>query len=75
MLITGVFGNRMHIILNENDNKVLDGKSHQLKSLSGLFSSVRRALASKLRGPGFKSLPGTVGGSVTICGVLSQVGN
>ncbi len=32
----------------------------------GLFSSVRRALASKLRGPGFKSQPGTVGGPVTI---------
>ncbi len=33
---------------------------------SGLVSSVRRALASKLRGPGFKSQPGTVGGPVTI---------
>ncbi len=30
--------------------------------VSGLVSSVRRALASKLRGPGFKSQPGTVGG-------------
>ncbi len=28
--------------------------------ISGLVSSVRTALASKLRGPGFKSLPGTV---------------
>ncbi len=34
--------------------------------LSGLISSVRRALSSKLRGPGFKSQPGTVGGLVTI---------
>ncbi len=33
---------------------------------SGFVSSVRRALASKLRGPGFKSRPGTVGGPVTI---------
>ncbi len=32
----------------------------------GLVSSGRRALASKLRGPGFKSRPGTVGGPVTI---------
>ncbi len=32
----------------------------------GLVSSVRRALASKLRGPGFKSRLGTVGGPVTI---------
>ncbi len=29
-------------------------------------SSVRNALASKLRGPGFKSRPGTVGGPLTI---------
>ncbi len=34
--------------------------------LSGLISSVRRALSSKLRGPGFKSQLGTVGGLVTI---------
>ncbi len=34
--------------------------------LSGLVSSVRRALTSKLRGPGFNSRPGTVGGPVTI---------
>ncbi len=33
---------------------------------SGLVSSVRRSLASKLRGPGFKSQPGTVGAPVTI---------
>ncbi len=33
---------------------------------SGLVSSVRRALASKLRGHGFKSWPGTVGGPVII---------
>ncbi len=32
----------------------------------GLISSDRRALASKLRSPGFKSRPGTVGGPVTI---------
>ncbi len=29
--------------------------------LSGLVSSVSRTLSSKLRGPGFKSRPGTVG--------------
>ncbi len=34
--------------------------------ITGLASSVRRALSSKLRGPGFKSQPGTVGGPVTI---------
>ncbi len=34
--------------------------------LSGVVCSVRRALASKLRGPGFKSQPGTVGGPVNI---------
>ncbi len=33
---------------------------------TGLVSSVRRALTSKLRGPGFKSRPVTVGGPVTI---------
>ncbi len=33
---------------------------------SGLDSSVRRAPASKLRGPGFESRPGTVGGPVSI---------
>ncbi len=33
---------------------------------SDLVSSVRRALASKLRGPGFNSRPGTVGGPATI---------
>ncbi len=32
----------------------------------GLISSVRRALASKLRGLGFKSRPGTVSGPDTI---------
>ncbi len=38
--------------------------------MSGLVSSVRRALSSKLSGSGFKSRPGTVGGLVTIikCG-------
>ncbi len=36
------------------------------KHISDLVSSVRRALASKLRGLGFKSRPGTVGGPVTI---------
>ncbi len=35
-------------------------------SQTGLVSSVRRALAAMLRGPGFKSRPGTVGGLVTI---------
>ncbi len=33
---------------------------------SGLVSLVRRTLASKLRGPGFNSRPGIVGGPVTI---------
>ncbi len=33
---------------------------------TGLVSSVRRSAASKLRGSGFKSRPGTVGGPVTI---------
>ncbi len=33
---------------------------------NGLVSSVSRALSSKLRGLGFKSRPGQVGGSVTI---------
>ncbi len=37
-----------------------------LVSWSVLISSVRRALASNLRGPRFKSLPGTVGGPVII---------
>ncbi len=37
-----------------------------VKYLAGLVSAVMRALASKLRGPGFKSRPGTVGGLVTI---------
>ncbi len=36
------------------------------RGLSGLVSSVGRALASKLRGPGFKSRPGTAVGPVTI---------
>ncbi len=36
------------------------------KLIIGLVSSVRRALASKLRGPGFKSRPGTVGSPATI---------
>ncbi len=35
-------------------------------SMSGLVSSVRRALASMLRGPGFKSRSGRVGGPVTM---------
>ncbi len=34
--------------------------------LSGLVSSLRQALACKLRGPGFKFWPGKVGGLVTI---------
>ncbi len=34
--------------------------------LSDLVNSVRRAFASKWRGPGFKSWPGTVHSSVTI---------
>ncbi len=35
-------------------------------SMSGLVSSVRKALASMLKGPGFKFQPGRVGGPVTI---------
>ncbi len=31
-----------------------------------IIKSLRRELASKLRGPGFKSQPGTVGGTVNI---------
>ncbi len=42
--------------------------------LSGLVSSVRRAHSSKLRGPGFKSQPGTVGGLITII-MFGQVEN
>ncbi len=34
--------------------------------ISGLVSSVRRTHASKLKGPGFKSQPGTVGDPFTI---------
>ncbi len=34
--------------------------------MSGLISSIRRALPSNIRGPGFKSRPGTVGGPVTL---------
>ncbi len=33
-----------------------------VRQSSGHIRSVRRAFASKLRGPGFKSWPGTVGG-------------
>ncbi len=40
-------------------------KSHDQKVMRKV-SSVRRALASELRGPGFKSQPGTVGCPVTI---------
>ncbi len=40
--------------------------SDQLLNITGLISSVRRPLASKLRGPGLKSRPGTVGGPITI---------
>ncbi len=35
-------------------------------SKSGLVISISRGLSSKLRGPGFKSQPGIVGGLVTI---------
>ncbi len=37
-----------------------------VRTVSGIVCSVRRSLSSKLRGPGFKSLPDTVGGIVTI---------
>ncbi len=40
--------------------------THSVLHLSDLVSSDRRALASKLRGPGFKSQPAKVGGLVTI---------
>ncbi len=42
-----------------------------LMILSGLVNKGSRALSSQLRGPRFKSRPGTVGGPVTIimCGV------
>ncbi len=45
--------NRMNIVCSVN--------------LSGLVSSVRRALASKLRGPWFKLLPGRVV-AIIMCG-------
>ncbi len=41
---------------------------------TGLVSSVKRALSSKLRGPEFKSRPGTVGGQVTIIMWSAQTG-
>ncbi len=41
-----------------------------LLKLSGLVSSVRRALASNLRGPGFKSWPGTVCVTIIMWGAL-----
>ncbi len=40
--------------------------TYYMQDTVGLISSVRRALASKLRGLGFKSQPGTVGGPLTI---------
>ncbi len=43
-------------------------------SRSRLFSSVRRALSSKLRGPGFKSQPGSPNGPVTIIICVAQSG-
>ncbi len=50
--------------------KVIEGLTAHFQEYiwitSGLVSSIRRALASKLRGPGFKSRSGTVGGPVTI---------
>ncbi len=39
---------------------------YYIYAYGGLVSSVGRALASKLRGPGFKSRPGTMGCQVTI---------
>ncbi len=39
---------------------------HSVCPLSGLFHSIGRALVSRLRGPGFKSQPYTVGGLVII---------
>ncbi len=61
----------MYIIYYESiicSNQVQDPLCvyNSMNVLCGLVSSVRRALASKLRGPGFKSWPGTVGGQVTI---------
>ncbi len=47
-------------------SRALCGTVCIINVLSGLVGSFRRALASKLRGPGFKSRPGTVGGPVTI---------
>ncbi len=43
-----------------------DFTQFSVPQISGLDSSVRRALASKPRGPGFKSQPCTVGVPVTI---------
>ncbi len=50
----------------ESINERYERFVHTKYDISGLLSSVRRALVSKLRGPGFKSRPGTVGGPVTI---------
>ncbi len=47
-------------------NIYLDNNISCDATLSGFISSVSWALSSKLRSPGFKSWPGTVGGLVTI---------
>ncbi len=53
---------------DENDlrKKSAIPKAKRSAAIRSVASSVRRALASKLRGPGFKSWPGAVGGPVTI---------
>ncbi len=51
--------------LGSQRHPVVDTPDNHVKHVF-LVSSVRRAISFKLRGPGFKSQPGTVGGSVTI---------
>ncbi len=57
-----------------NQQKKTDTKSELYIPIVVLVSSVRRALASKLRDPGFKSRLGTVGGLVTIIMWAAQPG-
>ncbi len=60
------FCNIIQIYDKKKGGQVWIPAGHLWLLLSGLVSSVRRALASKLRGPGFKSRSGTTGGPVTI---------
>ncbi len=53
--------------------KIIDLNLYHSPTISGLISSVRRALASKVRGPGFKSRPGTVGGHYNNVGCSARL--